>query len=56
VCLGELIPHHARISLLCQDSVRRTGSASQQVVVSWRKAADVARQWSDIRGQEGKRG
>jgi hypothetical protein len=30
-------------SLLCQYSVR-TGSASLQVVVSWRKAADVAGQ------------
>ena len=37
------IPDHARISVR-QDSVRRTGSASQQVVASWRKAADVAGQ------------
>ena len=31
-------------SLLCQDSVRKTGSASQQVVAYWRKAAEVVGQ------------
>ena len=48
--MGGPIPHHARISfalsgsLLCQDSVRKTVSVSQQVVASWRKAADVTGQ------------
>jgi hypothetical protein len=32
---GEGLPHHARISFP-QDRVKRTGSASQQVVVAWR--------------------
>jgi hypothetical protein len=47
-CGGWATPPHQHLvalsgSLLCQDSVR-TGLASQQVVVSWRKSADVAGQ------------
>jgi hypothetical protein len=36
----EPIPHQARISVLYQDFIRKTGSASQQVVETWRIAPD----------------
>ena len=42
---GGPIPHLARISSLCQDLIRKTSSAAQQVVASCRKL----QMWQDNR-------
>jgi hypothetical protein len=43
---GGVTHHPPRQDLVvCQDSVRKTGSVSQQVVLSWRKATNVTGQY-----------